>query len=231
MSRVIASRVYDLYGRFYDSFEMLFKRRLAKAISAIPFHSGDRVLDIGIGTGLSLEYYPSHVKVTGIDLSPGMLHQAQRKLDEGFVRADCPHEDTQLIQADALNLPFPDKSFDVVFLSHVISTVPDPQRCLSEAFRVAHDHAHIVMVNHFRSDYPVLSWVESAIDPICRKLGWRCDLSARTLLAQGGVENLDLLPHAEGFIFRIIYLEKNKNTVRLAIMPAPLEREPKFGPA
>ena len=151
MGKPIASKVYDIYGRFYDRFEVIFKKRLAKAITAVPFRPNDHVLDVGIGTGLSLEFYPSSVQVTGIDLSPGMLEQAQRKVDEGRVRVGCSRDATTLLEGDALQLPFADRSFDAVLLSHVISTVPDPERCLREAFRVARDGASIVMVNHFRT--------------------------------------------------------------------------------
>lgn len=228
MSRAIANSVYDLYGRFYDRFELLFKRRLERAITSLPLHSGDRVLDIGIGTGLSLEHYPGYVHVTGIDLSAGMLQQAQRKLDEGLVRADAPRSDTQLVQGDALNLPFADASFDAVFLSHVVTTVPDPKRCLTEAFRVARNHAHIVMVNHFRSPYPVISWVETAIDPLCRKLGWRSDLSLTDLLTSAGVKDADRMERTQGQIFRIVFLEKTRDTIRMIPIPEPVVRQPKF---
>ena len=73
---------------------------MAKALSALPFRPNDRVLDIGVGTGLSLEFYPSCVHVTGIDLSEGMLAQAQHKLDTGAVRADCPQESPRLLQGE-----------------------------------------------------------------------------------------------------------------------------------
>ena len=231
MSAGIAFRVYDLYGRFYDGFEMLFKRRLARALAAVPFHPGDRVLDIGTGTGLALEYFPPDVHVTGLDLSMGMLRQAQRKLDAGLVRGECPRSETQLVQGDALNLPFGEKAFDVVLLSHVITTVPDPQRCLAEAIRVVREHGLVVMVNHFRTPYPVLNWVESAIDPVCRKLGWRSDLSMMELLGQAGVENMEQAREAPGVLFRILYLQKKGEGVRVVSLPAPVEREAKFGAA
>ncbi len=228
MSQAVASRVYDVYGRFYDGFEWFFKRRLARAIGAIPFMPGDRVLDIGVGTGLSLDHYPGFVHVTGIDLSAGMLQQAQRKVDSGRVRADAPPGDTELIQANALDLPFADNSFDVVFLSHVISTVPDPHKCLAEAIRVGRDDALLVLVNHFRSSMPVVNWVESAIDPLCRKLGWRCDLSLEELLAPAGVKNPEAVNKVGGWIFRIAYLQKCREGLRLVAMPAQPAREPRL---
>ncbi|HVS69706.1 MAG TPA: methyltransferase domain-containing protein [Phycisphaerae bacterium] len=231
MAKAISNRIYSLYGRFYDASKFLFRKRLQKAISSVPFHPGDRVLDVGIGTGLSLEFYPDDVQVTGIDLCPAMLAQAQKKLDTKATRA-APRSHTQLLQANALDLPFPNESFDTVFLSHLITTVPDPYRCLAEAFRVARPHAHLVIVNHFRSPYPVLSWLETAVDPICRKLGWRSDLSLTELLAPASVENLHLAPETPGLLFRIVYLEKSHGKLRLARFPAPLpQTEPTFDPA
>jgi len=229
MGKPIATKIYDLYGRFYGAAEIVFRKRLSKALAAVPFRDGDRVLDIGVGTGLSLEFYPANVHVSGIDLSAGMLRQAQRKLAEKAVRGDCRPEATQLIQGDALNLPFAANSFDVVLLSHVVTTVPDPTRCLSEAFRVARDQATIVLVNHFRNPYPVISWVETAIDPICRKLGWRCDLSMEELLRPAGVSGLERARDAKGFIFRIVYLQKRREGVRLVSLPMPAEREAELG--
>ncbi|HVX86347.1 MAG TPA: methyltransferase domain-containing protein [Phycisphaerae bacterium] len=232
MAKQISNRIYSLYGRFYDATKFLFRKRLEKAITSVPFHAGDRVLDIGIGTGMSLEFYPDDVHVTGIDLCPAMLAQALKKLDTKAVRAGACRSHTQLLQANALELPFQNESFDTVFLSHLITTVPDPQRCLAEAFRVARTHAHLVIVNHFRSPYPVLSWIETALDPICRKLGWRSDLSLTELLAPAKVENLHLARETPGVMFRIVYLEKSHDTLRLARFPKPLPpAEPTLDPA
>ena len=227
MSSPIASRVYDLYGRFYDSFELLFRHRLARAIDALPFHAGDHVLDIGVGTGLSLAHYPAFIRVTGVDLSAGMLRQAQRKLNRGLVRAGSAPGATMLVQADAMNLPFAERTFDIVFLSHVISTVADPHRCLAEALRVARDQAWVVLVNHFRSPYPLLGWLESAIDPLCRKLGWRCDLSLAELLNGARVDNPMNAEKLPG-IFRTVFLQKRKKSVRIVTLPAPLARQPRL---
>ena len=229
MAKPIASGIYNLYGRFYGVVEVLFRRRLARAISALPFREGDRVLDVGVGTGLSLEFYPGNVHVTGIDLSAGMLAAARRKLAAGRVRRGCRAEATQLIQADALNLPFAAGSFDVVFLSHVISTVPDPTRCLSEALRVARDGATIVVVNHFRNAWPGINWVETAVDPICRKLGWRSDLSMEEILRPVGVEGLGRVREAKGFLFRIVCLQKRREGVRVVSLPMPGKRKAVVG--
>src|SRR6185295_18498350 len=126
----------------------------------------------------------------------GMLRQAQRKLERGVIAR--PPQSTRLIRGDAQALPFGDRSFEVVFLSHMISTVPDAGRCLAEAVRVVGEYSYIVLVNHFRSEAPVVSWVESALDPMCRRLGWRSDLSLVELLEGVGVENARELPRDKG---------------------------------
>jgi phosphatidylethanolamine/phosphatidyl-N-methylethanolamine N-methyltransferase len=192
----VSHKIYELYGRTYGAFEFFFKRRIAKAIRRIPFSPGEKVLDIGVGTGLSLPYYPKGVKVTGVDLSPGMLAKAKKK---------AAMTGAMLVQGDALALPFADEAFDCVFMSHVIGTVPDPHVAMREAIRVARDGAMIAILNHFRSPYPVIGWIEIAVDPISRKLGWRNDLSLRGLLAPLGVEKPQ---PAFGWAFQGVYLRK-----------------------
>src|ERR1035437_8335678 len=98
MSKPIATKSYDLYGRFYGVVEILFRKRLSRALGEVGFGEGDRVLDIGVGTGSSLEFYPGNVHVTGVDLSEGMLAAARKKLASGAVREGGRAEATQLIQ-------------------------------------------------------------------------------------------------------------------------------------
>jgi len=177
MSVLTSSRIYDFYGGFYDIFEVFFQRRISRALNRVPFQQGDRVLDIGVGTGFSLRHYPAYVHVTGIDNSIRMLAAADRKVRDGIVQAP-----TRLIKADALDLPFPNGKFDVAVLSHVIATVADPVACLTEALRVTRDHGILVLVNHFRSTTRFLHRLETWCDPLCRKLGWRNDLGLVDLL-------------------------------------------------
>jgi len=107
----------------------------------------------------------------------------------------------------------------------VISTVPDPQRCLAEALRVAKEPSVIVLVNHFRSPWPVINWLETAVDPICRRLGWRADLSAEYLLRNSGVEGAEKRRVGTGSMFRIIFLQKRREGVRVVEMPTVAKRK------
>ena len=91
--------------------------------------NGELVLDLGIGTGQSLQFYPGCGKVIGVDLSNGMLREARRKIEEKSL------SHATVFQADAMNLPFADDTFDHIFISHVISVVSDPIRLVREAAR------------------------------------------------------------------------------------------------
>src|SRR5262245_6373890 len=161
------SRLYYELSHFYDLiFRRVFYPRIAMVIRALELKPGARVLELGVGTGLSLDAYPSHCQVTGIDLAPDMLERAQDKVNRNGWRH------ITLQQGDALQLAFPDDSFDYVMAFHVVSVVPDPRRMLAEAQRVCRPGGTIVVINHFRSPNPTLARLMNLIDPITRWLGW-----------------------------------------------------------
>jgi phosphatidylethanolamine/phosphatidyl-N-methylethanolamine N-methyltransferase len=175
--------IYDFHSRFYDAtFGRLVKRRIARAISHMNIRETDRILDLGIGTGVSLNYYPNRGQIVGVDLSAGMLRQARQKIAErGLSHA-------HVFQANALQLPFADSTFDHVFISHVISVVSDPIQLIREAQRVARPDARIVIVNHFQSTNRFVALLEKWLCPLCTKLGWRSDLALQDLIRGTGVE-------------------------------------------
>jgi phosphatidylethanolamine/phosphatidyl-N-methylethanolamine N-methyltransferase len=161
------SRLYYELSQFYDLlFRRVFYPRIAMVIRSLAIEPGARVLELGVGTGLSLDAYPHHCQVTGIDLAPDMLERAQDKVNRNGWRHFT------LEQGDALNLKFPDDSFDYVMAFHVVSVVPDPRRMMAEAQRVCRPGGVIVVINHFRSPRPPLARFARTIDPITRWLGW-----------------------------------------------------------
>jgi len=175
--------IYDFHAMFYDvTFGRLVRRRIARGISHMAINPGDQVLDLGIGTGVSLDFYPRHARIVGIDLSGGMLRECRKKL---LQKRLAP---TQLLQANALELPFRDNAFDHVFISHVISVVSDPCRLITEAQRVSKPDARIVIVNHFQSTNRFIAMVEKFLCPLCTMLGWRSDLPLHDLIRRTGVE-------------------------------------------
>lgn len=176
--------IYDVQSRFYDAtFGRLVRRRVARALSHMNIQPDDLVLDLGIGTGASLNYYPfDRGRIFGIDLSSGMLELCSRKMiSQG-------RQNATVMQGDALHLPFADNSFDHVFISHVISVVSDPCRLVREAQRVAKPSARIVILNHFQSTNRFIALVEKWLCPLCVHLGWRSDLALQDLIRKTGVE-------------------------------------------
>jgi phosphatidylethanolamine/phosphatidyl-N-methylethanolamine N-methyltransferase len=165
------SAVYYELAQFYDVvFGRVFYPRIARVIRSLNIEPGARVLELGVGTGMSLDAYPSHCEVTGIDLARDMLDKAQERVDRNGWRH------VTLEQGNALDLRFPDSSFDYVMAFHVISVVPDPQRMLAEARRVCRPGGTITIINHFRSSNRAIARLQRTIDPLTRKLGWTTSL-------------------------------------------------------
>jgi phosphatidylethanolamine/phosphatidyl-N-methylethanolamine N-methyltransferase len=165
------SKIYSDFSFFYDKiFQRVFFPRIESVIRSLAIPPGARVLEIGVGTGLSLSAYPTHCRVVGVDLAQDMLDRAEVKVREhGWTHVT-------LRQGDAQNLEFADDSFDYVMAFHVVSVVPDVVRMMHEARRVCRSGGLIVVINHFRSERPLLAAVVDTLDPITRKLGWRTTL-------------------------------------------------------
>ncbi|MHC4405401.1 MAG: class I SAM-dependent methyltransferase, partial [Planctomycetota bacterium] len=165
------SRIYDQFSRFYERiFARFLSERIHSTIRSLEIPPGARVLEVGVGTGLSLPAYPEHVEVTGIDIAEKMLAQAQEKVDE------CGWRHVELRAMDALAMDFPDEHFDYVMAFHIVSVVPDPERLIREMLRVAKVGATVVIINHFRSERKWLARLIDLLDPITRRFGWRTTL-------------------------------------------------------
>ena len=122
--------------------------------------------------------YPPHCQVTGVDLAPDMLAQARRKAVENGWR----HID--LLEMDALNLEFPDSSFDYVTSFHVITVVPDPVRMMNEIHRVCKPGGKVVIINHFQTTTPIIGPMVGGLDPLTRRLGWSASLRLNQVFDQ-----------------------------------------------
>jgi len=171
------SKLYYEFSRLYDHlFRPVFSSRIAKVIGSLEIPPGARVLEIGVGTGLSLAAYPFHCQVTGIDLAPEMLEWARRKaIINGW-------RHISLMQMDAMELCLPDDSFDYVMGFHVASVVPDPVRMMREASRVCRPGGKLVLINHFRTERKALGALVDIVDPLTRRLGWRSTLRLNDVL-------------------------------------------------
>ena len=156
----------DLASLYEPLFRWVFYPRIAAVIRSLKIPPGARVLEVGVGTGLSLDAYPPHAQVVGLDLAEDMLAKAQEKINQHGWRH------IQVRRGDAQNLDFPDDNFDFVMAYHVVSVVPEPKRMMTEMHRVCRPGGTIVLINHFRSDNPVLTAAFRALDPVLRFLGW-----------------------------------------------------------
>jgi phosphatidylethanolamine/phosphatidyl-N-methylethanolamine N-methyltransferase len=176
------SKLYGEFAPLYDKiFGKIFYSRLERVIDDLGIPPGAQVLEVGAGTGTSFPAYPSHCNVTGIDLAPDMLARARQKIvDNGW-------RHLKVIEMDALDLKFPDNSFDYVMAFHVVTVVPDPVRMIAEVKRVCKPSGKIVIVNHFTSDVPVLGTLTRSMDPLTRWLGWRTDLQLKPFIATTGL--------------------------------------------
>lgn len=163
--------VLNAYRRWAPIYDQTFGRIAAEgrkhAVEIINARSG-RVLEVGVGTGLSLPMYGRHLEIVGIDLSPEMLEKARTRVAmEGLDNVTGLHE------MDASNLTFPNNSFDTVVAMYVMTVVPEPERVMRELARVCKPGGEVIVVNHFSQREGIRGWVERRMAPFADQLGWR----------------------------------------------------------
>jgi phosphatidylethanolamine/phosphatidyl-N-methylethanolamine N-methyltransferase len=209
------SKIYYEFSHLYDRiFTRFFFPRILSTIRSLNIPHGARILEVGVGTGLSLEAYPQRSEVTGIDLAPEMLEQARRKM----TREGWRH--IRLLQMNALDMQFPDGSFDYVTAFHVVSVVPDPVRLMREMYRVCKPGGTVVIINHFRSQRAWLAPLIDRLDPVTRKLGWRTTLRCADLFAGVPLEVRRRFKTAEASLFTVVIATKLQEAGACAAEPS-----------
>jgi phosphatidylethanolamine/phosphatidyl-N-methylethanolamine N-methyltransferase len=168
--------VYDLaFGRITQGGRVLAARHVNAA--------GGSVLEVGIGTGLALDYYAPSVRVTGIDLSEAMLAEARlrakRKALGNVAGLHC-------MDAGAMDLP--DGAFDHVAAMHIMSVVPEPERVLAEMVRVCRPGGSVMIANHFAGRAGGWSLAERLAAPLANLLGWHADFAIERVLGHPGLK-------------------------------------------
>lgn len=183
-------RTYRLFSGSYDLvFGPVFHPGRKDAVRLANDGPGQRVLEVGVGTGLSLPYFRSDAEVTGIDVSAEMLAKARHRV--------ARHQLSQvkaLAEMDAENLQFPDASFDAVLALYVASVVPNPARFAAEMRRVCRPGGTIVIVNHFTSDNPIMRSIEKRLVPLAGRIGFHADFPLDKFLVDSGLIVRDRRP-------------------------------------
>lgn len=190
---------YDRVAPFYDLFESLmeswrfaaWRARLAETIK------GPRALEVGIGTGKNIPFYPSGTDITGIDFSAKMLQRARR-------RAKKMNRNLELIEMDVQHLGFSDHSFETVFATFVFCSVPDPVAGLMEMRRVCKPAGRLLMLEHMRPENPHLAKLFDALNPVVvRMVGANINRKTTDNIRRAGWE-IETESHLSGDIVRWI---------------------------
>ena len=198
---------YKRVSSFYDlTFGQVFRPGQKAIIKKMDCIDSDNVLEIGIGTGSSLQYYPKETKVVGIDISPDMLEVAKKRIVKDKI------DNKHILLMNGERLSFPDNSFDKVVGMYVVSVTQNPQVLVEEMKRVCKNDGDIYIVNHFSTeqDNPFVKMFEKGLMPISKILGWKPYFPFDEFNAYA---NLDVLEMSKVNLFNywnIIHASNNK---------------------
>jgi phosphatidylethanolamine/phosphatidyl-N-methylethanolamine N-methyltransferase len=204
------STVVKAYARWAPVYDLVFGKvfeRGRKASIAAAERIGGRILDVGIGTGISLTDYARSNRVVGVDYSEAMLRKAHERVHEHKL-----DHVAALAVMDAQRLGFADGYFDVVVAQYVITAVPDPERSLDEFARVVRPGGEIILVNHLGAEAGFRRLFERGFAPIARRLGWRPEFPWERLASwaeqHGGVRLVERSPMPPLGHFSLIRFER-----------------------
>lgn len=204
--------VREAYRRWAPVYDYTFgkistagRRHAVELINA----SSGKVLEVGVGTGLSLPEYKPHLDITGIDLAPEMLQKARERVKaEGLKNVSGLHE------MDAGNLQFADNSFDTVVAMYVITVVPEPEKVMRELARVAKPGGQVLLVNHFSQDDGVRGWVERKMAPFADLVGWHSVFETSRVMVCDDLNLVDRKSLRPWGIFTMMHFVKDANASR-----------------
>jgi len=193
---------YRRWAGIYDfGFGLISKVARQAAVAAVNRAQGEKVLEVGVGTGLALPLYAPEKRVTGVDLSSEMLVQARlRAVDLGLRNIDA------LLEMDAQKTSFQDGQFDIAVAMFVASVVPDPRALVAELKRVVKPGGTILFVNHFAAERGPVWWVERAMAPASALLGWHPDFHLGHMFADTDLKSAEIKSMWPMGLFRLIRL-------------------------
>ncbi len=183
-------RTYGFLSGSYDFvFGPVFHPGRKEAVRVANDRPSQRILEVGVGTGLSLPYFRPDSHVTGIDVSAEMLEKAKRRVE----RKNLSHVDALHVM-DAEHMSFEDNSFDAVLALYVASVVPNPARFAEEMRRVCIPGGTIVLVNHFTSENWALRWMEKRLAHLARHIGFHADFPLDAFLRDSRLSAREIRP-------------------------------------
>lgn len=198
-------KAYARWAPIYDlSFGMIADAGRVNAVEAINKRRGS-VLEVGVGTGISLPRYRSHLDVTGIDLSPEMLSKARKRVGKHRLQ-NIKH----IVEMDAQELEFEDASFDTVVAMYVLTVVPDPSKVMAELERVCKPGGQILIINHFSQEHGVRGLVEKAMAPFAERLGWRPEFGIENVMTQDNLRLVEERPMKPFGLFTMLRFTKEE---------------------
>lgn len=200
----LARARYDRIAPLYDFLEILAERRYSPWRQAFweevrrHLPAGGRLLEVGVGTGKNMPYWPREAGLTAVDLSPRMLERARRKAARLGLRAD-------LRLGDAQALPFPDDAFDAAVATFVFCSVPDPVQGLRELRRVVRPGGFVLLMEHVRSPNPLLGRLMDLLNPlVVRATGANINRDTVENVRRAGLEVDEVVDLGAGGIFKRI---------------------------
>jgi len=200
-------KAYARWAPIYDLVYDKLTEPAARAAVNAAVACGPRILEAGVGTGLSLGYYPSHVEVYGVDLSEDMLRRAQDKVE----KRGLTHVKSLQVM-DVTQLGFPDDRFDAVTAQFIITLVPDPEKALSELARVLRPGGEIILANHFGQPSGPIAALEELASPVAKAIGWSSAFKASRVEAwarqTGRMEVVELKSLFPAGFFKLMRIRK-----------------------
>jgi phosphatidylethanolamine/phosphatidyl-N-methylethanolamine N-methyltransferase len=196
--RAAYKRWAGVYDGVFGGISAAGRRRAVELVNSLP---GERVLEVGVGTGLALPHYGADKSITGIDLSAEMLSRARERVAVSkLANVEALHE------MDAEATDFADDSFDIAVAMFVASVVPNAKQLLAEIRRVVRPGGNILFVNHFAAERGPRWWVERAMAPAARALGWHPDFGMDRLFTAEDMGKIQARPVWPFGIFTLVRL-------------------------
>lgn len=196
---------YARYAPVYDqTFGWMLSFRGRSMAAGVTNKRPGKILEVGVGTGISLSYYRKEHEVHGIDISPDMLERAQQRVAKG----NLSHVSSLRIM-DARELEFSDNTFDAVVAAYVMSVVPDPEKVIREIERVCKPGGDVIIVNHFAAEKGFRRDIEKFLAPLSNKLGWRPDMPVQEILGNTSLREVKRHKLPPLGMFTMLHLRKD----------------------